>query len=264
MQISLRSHLIAGTAAVIGASAVAMTPVAAHVSVPTIKVPSAVQVALTGFDNPLTQLLETVQYVNVDIFDGVDSYNEYTWEPYYGILPEFIYTALPVISQLGYNGSAYIGNTIGAVTYSAQLLSEAVWNLPGAVVTATQQAIGGDVAGAITTLTNATLVPIQAAVTTTVGSLVNIVTGVVTNITNLIAAVPGIVQGLVNTTVGSVTALVNAVVTIGTQTLGALSTMNFEGAWNVVVDGLFGPVGADGSQTSSIPGVLEALSLIHI
>ena len=262
MQISLRSHLIAGTAAIVGAGAIAMTPVvAAHANVPALKVPSAVQVALTGFDSPISELLTTVQYLNDDLFDGVDYYDEYSWQPYYGIVPEFIYTALPVISQLGYNGSAYIGNTIGAVTDSAYQLSEAVWNFPGAVVTATKQVIAGDVAGAITTLTNATLVPLQSAVTTSIGAITSVVTGVVTSITNLVAAVPSIVQRLVTTTVGSVQALVNAVIQIGTQSLGALSGGNFEGAWNVVVDGLFGPTGADGLQTSSIPGVLEATTI---
>ena len=53
MQISLRSQLIAGTAAVVGASAIAMTPVtAAHISLPSVQVPSAAQVVLAGFDSP--------------------------------------------------------------------------------------------------------------------------------------------------------------------------------------------------------------------
>ena len=47
MQISLRSHLIAGTAAVVGASAIAMTPVmGAQLSLPAINVPTVAKVTL--------------------------------------------------------------------------------------------------------------------------------------------------------------------------------------------------------------------------
>ena len=102
MHISLRSHLIAGTAAVVGASAIAMTPVlGAQVSLPSIATPSLAKVALVGLDNPLTEILATASVVNNDIFNGADTFADYEWEPYQGLLPEFIYTALPIISQLG-------------------------------------------------------------------------------------------------------------------------------------------------------------------
>ena len=61
MQISLRSQMIAGTAAVVGASAIAMTPVTpvgqANLAMPDLQIPSAAQVALAGFDSPLSELL---------------------------------------------------------------------------------------------------------------------------------------------------------------------------------------------------------------
>lgn len=261
MQISLRSQLIAGTAAIVGAGAIAMNPVAPALTLPSITVPSVAQVALAGFDNPLSELILTTGVLNTNIFDGTNLYGDYEWEPYVGIVPEFIYTALPLISQLGFNGSAYIGGSIDSLGTSAYILSEAVWNLPGAVVTAAQQAIGGDIAGAITTLTNATLVPIQTAGTTALGALISVVTGVVTNVTNVVGVLPGIAAGLVTTAVGSASALVNAVVNIVTQTLGALATLDVETAWNTVVDGLLGPVGADGTVTSSVPGTLLAVTV---
>ena len=106
MQISLRSQLIAGTAAIVGAGAIAVTPVTAAVNLPSIPVPSVAQVTLAGFDSPLSELLLTVSELNANIFDGVNVYGDYEWQPYVGILPEFIFTALPVFSQLGFNGSA--------------------------------------------------------------------------------------------------------------------------------------------------------------
>jgi hypothetical protein len=264
MQISLRSQLIAGTAAVVGASAIAMTPVtAAQVNLPSLKVPSAAQVALTGFDSPITELIDTLSWVNYDLFNGdpanIDA--NYSWEPFAGMLPEFIYTALPILSQMGYNGADYINTTLDAVGFSAYTLSEAVWNLPGALITATKQLFSGDFSGAVATLTNATWVPIKDAISSVVGSGTYLVSGVVTNITNTLAALPAIAKGLANTTIGTVKASINAIVEITKQTFAALGGGNFELAWNTVVDGLFGPVGADGSVLTSLPGVLESMSI---
>jgi hypothetical protein len=196
-----------------------------------------------------------------DIFNGTDIYGDYEWVPYQGLLPEFIYNALPVVSQVGFNGAAYIGGSVAALTEVTTILSEAVWNLPGAVVTATQQAIGGDFSGALATLSNATLVPLQNAGGTALAAGVAVLSSVITNITNVIATVPRIVGGLVTTTVGSISAVVDAAVNIGTQTVGALSTLDLETAWNVVVDGLLGPVGADGTVASSLPGTIEAVTI---
>ena len=71
MQISLRSQLIAGTAAVVGASAIAMTPVtSAHLSLPAIQAPAAVQTALVAFSSPLAQLSETVIQSSAYLFNS--------------------------------------------------------------------------------------------------------------------------------------------------------------------------------------------------
>ena len=75
------------------------------------------------------------------------------------------------------------------------------------------------------------------------------------------AALPDIAKGLLNTSVGTVKATFNAVVEITTQTADALFGGDFETAWNTVVDGLFGPIGNDGFVTSSVPGVLESLTI---
>ena len=71
MQISLRSHLIAGTAAVVGASAIAMTPVmGAQLSVPSINVPAAAQVTLAAFNSPLAALFDTLNVANNYLIDS--------------------------------------------------------------------------------------------------------------------------------------------------------------------------------------------------
>ena len=243
--IAFRSPLIAAAAVAISASAITPAP----------------QVTLTAFDSPLGELLSTISYINNDIFNGTDIFGDYQWQPYQGALPEFIYTALPVVSQLGFNGSAYIGGTIDALTTSAVILDQAVWNLPAALVAAAQQAIGGDIPGAITTLTNATVIPLQDAVGYTVSTLSSIVSTVIGNAAAVIGVLPGILQGLATTVVGGAQAIVTAVVNITTQTVGALSTGDIQTAWNTVVDGLLGPVGADGTVASSLAGTIENLTL---
>lgn len=260
MRAVLRSHLLTGAAAVVAAGSVTMASVD-NQALPSIGMPQTAAVALTALDSPLTELLATVSVVNNDIFNGADLYGDYEWLPYQGLIPQFVYDALPILSQLVYNGSAYVGGTVDALTVSGTIISDAVWNLPSAVVTAAGQAIGGDVAGAITTLTNATLVPLQSAVNTVTGAVSAVLTEVGYHIITLASAVPGIAQSLVTTTVGSLTAVVNAAVNIGTQTLSALSALDLQTAWNVVVDGLLGPVGADGSVASSLPGTIEAVTI---
>lgn len=252
MSVSVQSQILTGLTSALGAGAVVFSA-----ALP----PATVSVVPTAFDSPLGELLSTISIINNDIFNGSDVFGDFQWEPYQGVVPETIYTALPIIAQLGFNGSAYIGGTVDAVTTSAFILDQAVWNLPAALVTAVQQAIGGDIPGAITTLTNATVVPIQDAVGYTVSQLSSIVSTVISNVAAVAGALPGIVQGLATTVVGGVQAVITAVVNIATQTVGALSTGNIETAWNTVVDGLLGPVGADGTVASSLAGTIENLTL---
>ena len=64
MHISIRSQLIAGTAAAVGAAAIAMTPVtAAHLNLPSVQVPSTAAVSLAGFDSPITELINTFNLI---------------------------------------------------------------------------------------------------------------------------------------------------------------------------------------------------------
>lgn len=253
MQISLRSQLIAGTAAIVGASAIAITPVTtAHMNLPTVKVPTAAQVALVGFDSPISELLDTLSLVNWDLFSTVPDDN-LPWSPYGGMLPEFIYTALPIISQLGYNGVDYLDVGVTAGNQAAYGISEAVWNLPGAVITATKQLFTGDVAGALATLTAATIDPIKTAIGEVISAGTYVVSNIAGNLTSVLATLPGIAKGLVNTVVGIVKATIGTVTAIFTGTFDAIKVGDVQGAWNAVVDGLFGPNG--------LPGNLESLTI---
>ncbi len=263
----LRSQLLTtGTALVVCGAALTAHPVTGP-SLPAVVAAPVAAVALAGFDSPLGELLLTVGQVGNDLLnpDPLDVIGDYSWMPYQGLAAEFIYTALPIVSQLGFNGLTYLTGSldalVGTTASAAYTLTEAVWNLPGQVITAIGQVAGGDVAAALTTLVDATLVPLRDAGTVALEAGAAVFGGVLTSITNLIAAAPPIVSGLLGTVIGSLQAVAGSVVAIATNTVTALASLDIEGAWNAVVDGLLGPVGSDGLVTSSLPGTLTAVTI---
>ena len=72
MQLSLRSQMIAGTTALVGASAIALTPVAPAVNLPALKAPSLANIALAAFDSPITALLNTSVMATNYLFSNAD------------------------------------------------------------------------------------------------------------------------------------------------------------------------------------------------
>ena len=174
MQISLRSQLIAGTTAIVGASAIAMTPVTgAHLSLPSVQVPSSAQVAMAAFSSPLAQLSLTTLLHSTYLFNGDaqpagrvelglfrvrgSGTGEQGGLPVLpaglalpeaggyssvGLIPQIIDDALPIISQLGYNGSEYLNATATSVALAGVQLGEGItgaiedllsFDIPGAL-----------------------------------------------------------------------------------------------------------------------------------
>ena len=273
MQISLRSQLIAGTTAIVGASAIAMTPVTgAHLSLPSVQVPSLAQVALAGFDSPLTELIGTHgmitdylinslsnpidpgSWIASGIEPGTGASGSVLWPALLasgevggyssvGLIPQIIDDALPIISQLGYNGSDYL-TVSGAALFGAGIaLSEGVWNAAGQLLTL-------DIPGALTTIVDA--VSVAGNLLLDAGSYV--LNGVFTRASAVVEAAVGLLASLPAATIGQITAVVGSVTGVFTNLVDAFSSPNpIEGAWNAVVDGLLGPTG--------IPGTLVNLTL---
>ncbi|MCX2934096.1 hypothetical protein ORI20_27895 [Mycobacterium sp. CVI_P3] len=252
MQISIRSQLIAGTAAVVGASAIAMTPVTqANLALPDLQLPSAAQVALAGFDSPISELITSIGLANAFLFDTAGPLpNPAPWSSLaaIGLLPQIIDDGLPIISQLGVNGSDYLYQTGKGLGTSAYLLSEGTWNAFGDLLTL-------DIPGAITTLTNAVTAAGEEALATGQYVLTGVVTRAAAVATALAALTPEIATAVVNQ--GLVVA--GSVVQVLQNAVAALSSANpIENTWNAVVDGLFGPTGIPGALTAITvgPGVL--------
>jgi len=274
MQISLRSHLIAGTAAIVGAGAIAVNPVmGAQLSVPSINVPAAAQVALAAFDSPLAQLFATLDVANNYLLDSASNPSVAANWPYagfgttfgvppanypllpaalnsaelggyssVGVVSQFIDDALPIISQLGYNGLNYLNITGNALFGAGADLTQSLWTAGGLL-------LQGNIPGALATVSDAI---------TSAGQVLLIAGSYVLN--NVIVKA----SAVINTLVGSlpqllaVTAAQAAVVAatagaVVTNTVTALSLGNIQAAWNYAVDGLLGP--------SGIPGALLNLSI---
>lgn len=266
MQISIRSQLIAGTAAVVGASAIAMTPVTqANLALPDLQLPSAAHVSLAGFDSPLSELLGTVSNFNQWMLSADNTTAGYTdlgglvsaggvtiAKAGYqfnavGLLPQVINDRLPIITQLGYNGAASLESTMNAVTTMALIASEAVWNLPGAFVTATQQALSGDIPGAIATLQNAIVTPFVDAASVALASGSYMLDNAVARGTALLDAVPALVNLVVQGSVGQAQVLAGSFSAVVQNVITGITNGNVEETWNAAVDGFLGKNGIPGT-----------------
>ena len=275
MQISLRSHLIAGTAAVVGASAIAMTPVmGAQLSLPAINVPTVAKVTLAGLDSPLSQILESVLVGGQLLFNTDQSVADPgLWGPIafgiqefvgipvgwlenplnggfssIGLLPQIIDDALPIVRQLGINGSDYLNVTVAALSAAGIALSEGVWNAAGDLLTL-------DIPGALTTLGNA----ISAAGTLALGAGAYVLSNVVARAQAVVGLAIASAGYLVEATVAQIGAVVARTVQIVEETFAATT---FEEGWNTAIDGIFGPTGIPGLVLNLTIGAGQQTALI--
>ena len=259
MQISLRSHLIAGTAAVVGASAIAMTPVmGAQLSLPSINVPTAAKVTLAGLDSPISELLGSVilggqllfntdqdvanndlwgptafQQIGVPVFPGLLQTDALGGYSSIGLLPQIIDDALPITRQLGINGSDYLNVATFGLSAAGVALSEGVWNAAGQLLTL-------DIPGALQTLGNS----ISAAGVLALNSGAYVLSGVVARAQAVVAAVVGSLPLVLGATVAQISLVVERTIAVVTDTFAATT---FEDGWNAAIDGIFGATGVPGT-----------------
>ena len=259
MQISLRSHLIAGTAAVVGASAIAMTPVmGAQLSLPAINVPTVAKVTLAGLDSPISELLGSVilggqllfntsqdvtdadlwgptafQQGGVPIFPAALETDALGGYSSIGLRPQIIDDALPITRQLGINGSDYLNVAVAGLSAAGIALSEGVWNAAGDLLTL-------DIPGALATLAAS----ISAAGTLALGSGAYVLSGVVTRAQAVVEAVIGSLPLIIGATVAQLSLVVNTTIGVVTDTFAATT---FEDGWNAAIDGIFGATGIPGT-----------------
>ena len=257
MQLSLRSQLIAGVAA-LSATAVAVAPIAQpDLLASPQQVAAAIQ--LSAFANPVTDLLGTLALTSEFIFwqDSLPSPSDLFWPDSfynsdftfvyapinYGLLPDALNQfSSGALSAVLTNLSGYIDTTIYGATGVAIGVSDAVFNTPFALITAAQLALAGQVDAAIAELQAQILAPLQDGIATGVQAGTYILNNVVANATTLLTdTLPRLVSGLVDATVEGTTLLVQTAIGVATDVVSNLASANIEGAWNAAVNGLLDP-----------------------
>lgn len=257
MQLSLRSQLIAGVAA-LSATAVAVAPIAQpDLLASPQQVSAAIQ--LSAFANPVTELLGTLALTSEFIFwqDTLPSPSDLFWPDSfynsdftfvyapinYGLLPDAVnQVSSGALSAVLTNLSGYIDTTIYGVTGVGIGVSDAIFNTPFALIDAAQLALAGQVDAAIAELQAQILAPLQDGIATGVQAGTYILNNVVANATTLLTdTLPRLVSGLVDATVEGTTLLVQAAIGVATDVVSNLASLNIEGAWNAAVNGLLDP-----------------------
>ncbi len=286
MQISLRSQMIAGTTALMGAAAVAMTPIAPAVQLPALSASKAA-VELAAYANPLSALYNSVNlginYLingNYDLNTGAGASNwpyasisDYTNGvlPYayfndgtaylpaitnIGLIPNFITVPFPVGTQVVNNWIGYANTAYQAAGQVINAGLNLLWAPVGLGVAIVQDIVSGNFADIPVQIQNSITYAVaqaQLAVTAVVGGATVIVQNFIAKATAavqlLAAAIPTALANIPRQLAVISASATTAITNITT----ALSTGNVEGAWNAAVSGLLGP--------SGVPGTIVNLTL---
>ena len=204
MQISLRSHLTVGMVAVVGAGAIAMTPVvvpgnaalSANVAVPTV---ANIELAAWSFSDVLgilNSLGISGALPDLSALTNLLPANVLT-----AAVTEFVNQVTPVITGaatdvFGYLGTAVTGLVVGPDSVLARIIA-AVGNVPGVLSTAVQSLSTGNLAAAVQTVVTGLAAPFTAigeAIATAVQSFQSFVA---TKISTIAGALPGILANAV-------------------------------------------------------------------
>ncbi|HPY25849.1 MAG: hypothetical protein QG671_3469 [Actinomycetota bacterium] len=167
MQITMRSYLTAGTVAVVGAGAIAMTPVVmdAPLAVP---VPAVAEVSLTGLGLSLTDVVGLLQGFGIggalpDFLTSLPSL--LPTDIVTAVITEFVNQASPLVlaaagEVFDYLGAAIAGLISGPDSIPARF-GDALAAIPQTVVAAFEALGSGDLATALQTITDVLAGPVS-------------------------------------------------------------------------------------------------------
>jgi len=276
MQISLRSHLIAGTAAVVGAGAVAMTPVVTpELNLSALRTDA---VSMMSFDNPIAALLanvgQTVDYLlNADTvasgsglvnwpFAGIDDTTnaalvapELGGYVNVGIVPQILSDSFPIITQVVNNQIGYltlladlglaVGGLAAGLAWLPVDLGVSIFN---DIITGQFDQILPDITATITAAFDAVVDVFELAIAIPVDIIGSIATRAFAVAQTVFESIPTLVEAVIGQGAAFLAAGQTAVEGIFT----AISTGNLENIWNASVAGLLSPEG--------VPGVINNLT----
>ena len=284
MQISLRSHMIAGTTALVGATAIAMTPIAPAVSLPSLS-PTKAAVTLAAIDNPITAVIATgglaIDYlINSNFTQGIGGdaanwgsgvgtnsgigdvingaiYNSYL-EPFgylpsikaIGLVPNFLAVPFPIGIQVVNNLLGYAGVVVDTGAQVLGDLSSLIWAPVGITVAIANAVLTGNIAAIPTIITEgiqAGIAGVTDAIQATVAGAQYILGSVVAKASAVVNNLSTALPELISVIQGQAAALALSVTTNATAITTAIATGNVETIWNQVVTSLLSPTGIPGS-----------------
>lgn len=262
MQLSLRSQMIAGVAA-LGATAVAITPIAQSALVPSLAhVSSAVE--LSAFVNPVAAVAGALEATVADVFNGaaLPDQNSLYWPDsfysdtnfdilyapgYVGVLPDAVNQfSFGTLSALVNNWSGYAEGALASLAL-AEGVTTAVWNTPQAVISAVGYLAAGDTASALAVLQTQIIAPLTTSIQEAAAGVGYILDNVIANIQTLTTdTLPRLVASMSSTVIGGATYIVNSAIATVTQVFTDLTGLQFEAAWNDAINGFLGAEGTLG------------------
>lgn len=223
MQIAVRSHLIAGIA-MLGAGAIAVAPMApTHVA--------ALPTRVIAVENTAMVL----QPVNP--FEAFSPVLEATFADVYTAIQSEIDDPLPIVRSVLGNQTKYLFAVTTAVAGGAWTLGSAAFSLPGQLVIATQQALAGDVEGAIQTIQAATLGPLTEVTDQVVGTVQKVLQQQLAVAQNLVVAIPDAGGLAFAATVNAVNTIIAASIKAGENLTEAIKSLKPVAMWNAAVQG---------------------------
>ena len=271
MQLSLRSQMIAGVAA-LGATAVAIAPLTQPALAPSMaRVSSAVQ--LSALVNPISAVAGVVENLAADVLNSsaLPDQNSLYWPDsfynntnfdilyapgYAGAIPDAVNQfSFGALSALVNNISGY--TEAGLSTFSVvEGVSTAVFNTPTAVVSAVGYLAAGDTASALAVLQSQIIAPLQAGLAQAASSVGFIIDNVIRNVQTLTTdTIPRLIATVGSQVVGATSFVVQSAVATVTQVVTDLAGLQFEAAWNDAVNGFLGANGTLGQVESLTAGI---------
>ncbi|TGD84511.1 hypothetical protein BayCH28_24105 [Mycolicibacterium sp. CH28] len=261
---TVRSQLIAGTAAAVSVCAIATSGVTTtDLHHPSLRVPAVASVELAALANPLLPIFDTLEKVNLYTFSIAEPPT--TTFDRAGFIPDFLAAGAPILSQYFLNASDYINKAIQYLIRdydpvytqypgALRLLAWAADALPANIVYAAQQAFSGNLVGALQTVQFAVINPIQAALYQTLNSGVYVLGGVTTRAAAVLTAITDEIPTAIRNLADSATLVLNAAGRVVENVAYGVQTLSPERVWNALVVGLLGT--SSDPNTPTIPDAL--------
>lgn len=230
MQISVRSYLTAGTVAVVGAGAIALTPVLPATGLSMIPAPAVAEVTLTGLGVSLTDVVNLLQTFGVagglpDVFTALQSL--LPTDVVSAVVNEFVNQASPLVLAAAGEVFDYVGTAVTGLISGPDSIpvrfGDALSAIPATLLSAVGSLGTGDLATALQTITDGLSGPaagITAALTEAGAAFQTFLTA---EFTGLVGALPGVLLSAVQTViVTNVQSLIDTITGAFTGLFGGL------------------------------------------